>query len=89
MFFNPIALMEANLRRAKETGEIPQSLREVLFQQFVSTSGNERSAKKLKKIQRSLQNQPAKKKSIFMLKLPSASRINQVGLQNNAPQLLV
>ena len=49
MFFNPIALMEATLRKAKETGEIPQSLREVLFQQFVSTSGTERSAKKPKK----------------------------------------
>jgi hypothetical protein len=53
MFFNPIALMEATLRKAKETGEIPQSLREVLFQQFVSTSGTERSAKKLKKILKS------------------------------------
>jgi hypothetical protein len=49
LFFNPIALMEATLRRAKETGEIPDSLREILFQQFVSTSGNGHSAKKSKK----------------------------------------
>ncbi len=49
LFFNPIALMEATLRKAKETGEIPESLRDLLFQQFVSTSGNGHQAKKSKK----------------------------------------
>ena len=49
LFFNPIVLMEATLRKAKETGEIPESLREILFQQFISTSGSGHIAKKTKK----------------------------------------
>jgi len=49
LFFNPIALMEATLRKAKETGVIPDSMRELLFQQFVSNSGSAPIAKRSKK----------------------------------------
>jgi hypothetical protein len=36
MFFNPILLMEATLKKAKETGVLPDSLRDLLFEQFSS-----------------------------------------------------
>lgn len=46
LFFNPILLMEATLKKAKETGVMPDSLRELLFEQFAA---NQPAAKKNKK----------------------------------------
>lgn len=46
LFFNPISLMEATLKKAKETGVLPDSLRDLLFEQF--TAGQS-TAKKVKK----------------------------------------
>jgi len=48
-FFNPILLMEAVLKKAKETGNLPDNMRDLLYQQFVSTSNPQPAAKKSKK----------------------------------------
>jgi len=48
-FFNPIALMEVVLRKAKETGYLPDTMRELLYQQFIASSNPQLAAKKPKK----------------------------------------
>lgn len=48
-FFNPILLMEATLRRAKETGEIPAQLKTLLFEQFAANQILQPIAKRGKK----------------------------------------
>ncbi len=48
-FFDAILVMEATLKQAKETGVIPESMRELLFQQFISSQGNAAPANKLKR----------------------------------------
>ena len=49
MFFNPILLMEATLKRAKETGVLPDHLRDALFQQFQSHNAGTPNSRKSKK----------------------------------------
>lgn len=49
LFFDPILLLETNLRKAKDTGDLPLPLRELLYQQFVATQGPQPAAKKSKK----------------------------------------
>lgn len=48
-FFNPILLMEATLKRAKETGVLPDSMRELLFEQFTAGSAARFETKKTRK----------------------------------------
>ena len=49
LFFNPILLMEATLKKAKETGVLPESLRDLLYQQFMQ-SEPQPNAKRTKKL---------------------------------------
>lgn len=46
LFFNPILLMEATLKKAKETGVLPGSLRELLFEQFTASQSVAKKSKK-------------------------------------------
>lgn len=46
LFFNPISLMEATLKKAKETGVLPDSLRELLFEQFTAGQPGAKKARK-------------------------------------------
>lgn len=48
LFFNPILLMEATLKKAKETGVLPDALRDLMYQQFMAAdpSHNAKRAKK-------------------------------------------
>lgn len=46
LFFNPILLMEATLKKAKETGVLPDSLRDLLFEQFSAGLPAARKSKK-------------------------------------------
>lgn len=48
LFFNPILLMETTLKKAKETGILPEQLRELFFQQFMA-SEPQTGAKRTKK----------------------------------------
>lgn len=48
LFFNPILLMEATLKRAKETGILPDALRSLFYEQFMA-SEPQPNAKKNKK----------------------------------------
>jgi hypothetical protein len=45
-FFDPIQLWEAQLRKAKETGELPKEVREMLYQQFLGQGSNAKRTKK-------------------------------------------
>ena len=49
LFFNPILLMEATLKKAKETGMVPDSMRQLLYEQFMASNGIQPTAKKTKK----------------------------------------
>ena len=49
MFFNPILLMEATLKRAKETGVLPDHLRDALMQQFQAHNAGTPNLRKTKK----------------------------------------
>lgn len=48
VFFNPILLMEATLKKAKETGVLPDALRDLFYQQFMAADPgyNAKRAKK-------------------------------------------
>ncbi|MBL7554884.1 MAG: hypothetical protein JNM24_03610 [Bdellovibrionaceae bacterium] len=46
LFFDPFVMMEATLKKAKETGILPESVRDVLYQEFVN---HYQSGKKQKK----------------------------------------
>ena len=48
-FFNPILVMEAMVRKAKESGVVPDSMREFLYEQFMASSAVQPAAKKAKK----------------------------------------
>ncbi len=48
-FFNPIMLMETNLKKAKETGKVPDSLRQLLYEQFMTSNKLQPTAKRSKK----------------------------------------
>lgn len=45
-FFDPVIMLERTLRKAKETGELSDSMKEILFKQFADLS---QSARKIKK----------------------------------------
>lgn len=45
-FFDPIQLWETQLRKAKETGELPKEVREMLYQQFLGQGSNAKRPKK-------------------------------------------
>ena len=49
LFFNPILLMEATLKRAKETGILSESIKNLFFDQFME-SQSQPAAKRAKKI---------------------------------------
>jgi hypothetical protein len=48
MFFDPILAMEAKLRKAKDTGVVPESIRIFLFEEFMASSPQP-NAKRAKK----------------------------------------
>jgi hypothetical protein len=48
LFFNPILLMEATLKKAKETGVLSEALRNILFEQFLAAEPQP-NAKRIKK----------------------------------------
>ena len=48
LFFDPITAMEVKMKRIKETGVIPDSIRDLLLQEFLDASPQP-SAKKIKK----------------------------------------
>jgi hypothetical protein len=52
LFFNPILLMEATLKKAKETGILPDSIKNLFFDQFME-SQSQPAAKRIKKVLRS------------------------------------
>ena len=48
-FFNPILVMEAMIRKAKETGAVPNSMRDFLYDQYMASSARQPAVKKIKK----------------------------------------
>jgi hypothetical protein len=48
-FFDPILMMEAELRKAKETGILSDAVKEFFQNQFMGSSANQPNAKKTKK----------------------------------------
>ena len=49
LFFNPILLMEATLKKAKETGILPDLIKDLFFDQFMEAQ-SQPAAKRTKKI---------------------------------------
>ena len=45
-FFDPVIMLERTLRKAKETGELSDSMKEILFKQFTDLSQSARKTKK-------------------------------------------
>ena len=46
LFFNPLTVMEAMIKKAKESGEVPDSMREFLYEQFMASSTTQPKSKK-------------------------------------------
>ena len=51
LFFDPFVMMEATLKKAKETGILPESVRDVLYQEFVNHSQSSKKQKKSLKLE--------------------------------------
>jgi len=50
LFFDPVTVLDSMTKKAKETGTVPDHIRQYLYEQFMATSANQRPAKKSKKV---------------------------------------